>query len=188
MRAPIIALLTIFLCPAAVACSDDDAEDFTPGTATVISGTIMVPPSVDGSWVVRSVPALSGCGALNSLYQTESVLTIVQAGNDFEFTLTDSCGRAIPGGVGRVDPSRAVELITRFDRGLTATCTLSFKQERVGIVEIPANEFSGSVVLTITGSDIPGSDACDPSLPCSVSGTFTATRCPRSGCVVTCVP
>jgi hypothetical protein len=188
MRAPITALVPLVLCLAAVACSDDDAKDFTPGPGEILTGTVMVPPSVDGSWVLRSVPVLGGCGALNAIYQTETVLTIVQAGNALEFTLTDGCGRPVPGGVGRVDPARAVELITEIDRGLTATCTLTLKQERIGIVEIPANEFSGSDVLTIAGSDVPGSDDCDPSLPCSVSGTFTATRCPRSGCVTTCVP
>jgi hypothetical protein len=42
----------------------------------------------------------------------------------------------------------------------------------------------------ITGSDvlsITGLGACAAGVPCTVNGTFTATRCPASGCGLICI-
>ena len=180
---PALAFSLLFL-----ACNGDDADDVTLGPGPILAGSTMVTPSLQGSWVITSTPAASGCGALNVLFATEAVLTITQAGNTIEFALTDACGRPIPGGEGHVDAARIVELDTEVDRGLTATCTLKLEQVRIGSVGSPPDVFSGTDVLTISGSDDPADDDCDPSLPCSVSGTFTATRCLRSGCSVTCTP
>lgn len=171
-----------------IACGHDDAEDPSLGPGPILAGSTMVTPSLDGSWVITSTPAASDCGALNVLFATEAVLTITQAGNAIEFALADACGRPIPGGEGRVDPDRVVELGSEASRGLTSTCTLTVEQVRTGTVDSPPDVFSGTDVLTISGSDDPAADDCDPSLPCVVSGTFTATRCPRSGCAVACAP
>ena len=188
MRAPKTALLALGLCLVFTACTDDDAEGPKAGPGPILTGSPMVAPSVEGSWVLTSTPAVSGCGALNVLFASEAVLTITQAGNALEFALTDSCGRPIPGGEGRVDANQIVELNALVDRALTATCTLTVEQVRTGSVDSPPDVISGADVLTISGSDDSGADDCDPSLPCTVSGTFTATRCGRAGCEVTCEP
>jgi len=170
-----------------VGCSDDDDDGGgLPGPTLLLAGQSTTTPSVEGSWVLSATPAVAGCGAFNILFPTEAVLTIVQAGNTIEFSLADACGRPLPGGEGQVGPDRIVEMGSDLDRGLTANCTLKVDQVRIGPVETPPDVFSGSDVLTISGSD--DSAGCDPSLPCTVTGTFTATRCPRSGCAVTCLP
>jgi hypothetical protein len=182
-------LVAAVICLACVACSDDDnAKEFVPGAGPILTGTTTVTPTVEGTWVLTSTPAAGSCGALNVLYPTESVLTLVQAGNDLAFTVKDSCGRSIPGGRGRVEVAGTIELGSNSIRSLTPTCALKFTQALIGLVEKPPNVFTGSDVLTIDGSNVSGFDQCDVSLPCTVSGSFTATRCPREGCAVTCAP
>lgn len=175
----------------AVACSNDE-QGGRPGGTLNLAGQSTTTPSVEGSWVLSSTPGAAACGALNILFPTEAILTMAQAGNSIEFSLTDACGRPLPGGEGRIGTDRLVELASSVNRGLTADCVLEIEQVRIGPVETPPDLFSGSDMLTIRshleeGAD-PGSDLCDPSLPCTVTGTFTAMRCPRSGCAVTCVP
>jgi hypothetical protein len=166
-----------------------DAQDFQPTATTFLTGTSMIPPDLEGTWVVQSTPVASACGALNVLFATPTILTVgPPSRNAFDFTAADSCGRPIPEGNGTVDTAGNVRLTTDSRRRLTATCVLKLVQKRHGAVESPANIFSGTDVLEIAKVDQPGSDACDPTLPCTVSGTFTATRCPASGCSVTCTP
>ena len=166
-----------------------DAQDFEPTTTNFLTGTSSTPPGLEGTWLVQSTPVASGCGVLNVLFESPTVLTIGPlSANAFDFTLADSCGRPLPGGSGTVDAAGSVRLTADSRRRLTATCTLKLVQKRHGAVESPANIFSGTDVLEIAAVDQPGSDHCDPSLPCTVSGTFIATRCPRSGCAVTCTP
>jgi len=188
MRAPVVSVLAVVLCLAAVACSDDDPKEFVPGAGPILTGTTTITPSVEGTWVLTATPAASGCGALNVLYPVESVLTLAQTVNDLQFTLTDSCGRPIPGGSGRVEVGGTINLRSIALRALTPTCALRVNLRLDGLVEIPPNLFAGSDILSIDGSNITGLDQCDATLPCVVSGSFTATRCPREGCPVTCAP
>ena len=173
----------LLLCLVCVSCSNEEAKDGC--TTCQLTGVNAITPLLDGEWVLTSTPATAGCGPLNALFPTESVLTITQKGNVIEFGLADSCGRPIPGGEGRVDASQVVALGTQITRGVTSTCSLKLEQLRTGVLEVPPNICSGSDVLTLSPSDDPSSD-CGASLPCNVTGTFTAVRCPRSGCQVTC--
>lgn len=188
MRAGVTLLVTAIVCLGLVACSDDDPVEFVPGAGPILAGTVTITPEVGGTWVLAATPAAAGCGALNVLYPTESVLTLVQVGSDLAYTLTDSCGRTLPGGEGRVEVGGPIRLGSNVVRSLTPTCALIVTQTLDGLVATPPNLFTGSDVVTIDGSTAVAFDACDASLPCSVSGTFTATRCPREGCSVTCVP
>ena len=171
-----------------LACNrSGDAQDFEPTTTTFLTGTSSAAPNLEGRWLVQSTPVLSACGALNVLFVSPTVLTVgPQMKNAFEFTLADACGRPVPGGNGTVDLSGNVTLSAESRKRLTATCVLRLAQHRIGAVESPPNVFSGTDVLRISASEQSGSDACDATLPCTVSGTFTATRCPAAGCAVTC--
>ena len=181
------AMGSLCLALALAACNGGDAKDFKPTTTTFLTGTSSTPPNLEGSWVVQSTPVSSGCRALNVLFESPTVLTVgPQAADSFEFTLADSCGRPLPGGKGTYDAAGNVGLTADSRDRLTATCVLRLVRKQLGAVEFPANVFTGTDVLEIASSKQPGLDECDPSLPCRVSGTFTATRCPRSGCAVTC--
>jgi hypothetical protein len=171
-----------------LACNHSgDAQDFKPTTTTFLTGTSSTPPDLEGTWLVQSSPVSSACGALNVLFVSPTVMTVGPMSlNGFDFTLADSCGRPVPGGKGTVDLSGNVTLSSDARRRLTASCELKLVQKRLGAVESPPNLFSGTDVLTISASDQPGQDACSATLPCRVRGTFTATRCPRTGCAVTC--
>ncbi|HKQ96774.1 MAG TPA: hypothetical protein VJV75_02750 [Candidatus Polarisedimenticolia bacterium] len=188
MRPTHLLIATLALAGLSLACGDDDAEPVSVGPGVILTGTPKVTPRLQGSWVISSTPAFTGCGALNVLYEAQSVLTIAQVGGDIRFTLTDTCGRPIPGGEGTVDFNQIVELTAKTSRFLTTTCGLVIEQVRTGTVATPADQFSGSDVLTITPVDQPGLDDCDASLPCTVTGTFSATRCIRDVCAVACTP
>jgi hypothetical protein len=185
-----IALSLVCVAALALACNrSGDAQDFNPTTTSFLTGTSSVPPDLQGTWVVQSSPVSSGCGALNVLFVTPTVLTIGPMSlNGFDFTLADSCGRPVSGGKGTVDLSGNVSLSAESRKRLTATCVLRLAQHRIGAIESPPNVFSGTDVLKISASEQAGSDACAATLPCTVSGTFTATRCARTGCAVTCTP
>jgi len=188
MHARHLALPAALLCVMFAACDDDD-DPRSPGAGSPgVAGTSMTPPSLEGSWVVTSTPATSNCGPLNVIFENVAVLTIVQAGNDFDFSMKDDCGNPIPGGTGRVDPSGAVQFGTATTRPLTSSCMLDLTQEWAGLARTSADVINGSNLLTIAGSQLAGVDSCDPTLPCSVTGPFQAERCPRSGCSVTCTP
>lgn len=171
----------LFLGLALVACDNEEHEAIRGATANLAGGFTQTTPSIEGAWTYESVAAAPGCGALNSLFPTGGVLTLAQAGNGLEFALADECGRPLPGGDGTVATGGALELTSDETLLLTSTCTLLLHQVRTGSTGTPPETFSGTDVLTITGSGV-----CDPSLPCTVSGTFVATSCPRTGCVVSC--
>jgi hypothetical protein len=184
-----IALVLVCVASALACNRSGDAKDFNPTTTTFLTGTSSVPPDLQGTWLVQSTPVTSRCGPLNVLFVSPTVLTIgAMSFNAFDFTLADSCGRPVPGGKGTVDLAGHVTLTSDVKRRLTATCELKLAQKRLGAIESPPNLFSGTDVLTISSSDLAGLDDCSATLPCRVSGTFTATRCPASGCKVTCTP
>lgn len=186
---PRIALLLVCLATALACNRSGDAQDFTPATTSFLTGTSSVPPDLQGTWLVQSTPVASRCGPLNVLFVSPTVMTIgPMSFNGFDFTLADSCGRPVPGGKGTVDLSGHVTLNANANRRLTASCELKLAQKRLGAIESPPNIFSGTDVLTISNADQAGLDDCAATLPCRVSGTFTATRCPATGCSVTCTP
>jgi hypothetical protein len=185
-----IALALVCLAACLCGCNrSGDAKEFSPTTTAFLTGTSSVPPDLQGTWLVQSTPLASRCGPLNILFVSQTVLTVgPMSQNGFDFTLADSCGRPVPGGKGTVDLSGHVTLNSNANRRLTATCQLKLAQKRLGAVESPPNLFSGTDVLTVSNSDQAGLDDCAATLPCRVSGTFTATRCPPAGCAVTCSP
>ncbi|HZN01992.1 MAG TPA: hypothetical protein VFD06_00245 [Candidatus Polarisedimenticolia bacterium] len=172
-----------------IGCGEDD-DPRSPGVGSPgVAGTSMgSAQSLDGSWVITSDPENRNCGPLNALFETVTVMTIVQAGNDFNFTMVDNCGTSIPGGTGSIDPGGTVRFGTEASRSLTSTCRVLLSEDWTGFAQIPTDEFNGSNVLSIVNSHQPGQDDCGQSVPCTVSGSFIAERCPRSGCNVTCTP
>ena len=190
MHARTLALPAALVCLMFSACSDSDPRSpgaGTPGVAGSVTGGGSG-DALDGPWVVTSSPRTSNCGPLNVLFETTTVMTIAQAGNDFNFTMTDDCGTPIPGGTGSVDPGGTLTFRTEVNRNLTTTCQLRLTQDWTAFAQFPADQFTGSTVLSVVNSQQPGMSSCGPSLPCTVTGTFTAVRCPRTGCDVTCTP
>jgi hypothetical protein len=177
-----VALLSLVL---TVACSDDNPR--SPGAGTPgVTGVNNTSPSLEGSWVVQSTPLTSTCGSFNTMMEQTAVLTIVQAGNSFNFTMADDCGNPIPGGTGQIDPSGTVQLGTETTRTVNGTCAVRLTQDWTGVTRTSADMFSGTNVLSIQGQT--GQDNCSVTLPCTVNASFNATRCPTSGCQVTCTP
>lgn len=185
MTARRFAVPAALICLMFSACGDDD-DPRSPGAGSPgVVGETLIAPSLEGSWVVTSTPASSTCGPLNVVFEPTTVLTVMQAGNDFDFTMEDDCGNPLPGGTGSVDPSGAVSFGATTTRLLTTSCTLQLTQSWSGLARPPADVFNGATILTAAGSTVAG---CDPSLPCTVSGAFQAQRCPSAGCQVTCTP
>src|SRR5262249_12730817 len=114
------------------------------------------------------------------------VLTVVQAGNAFNFTLADDCGNAMPGGTGQIDPSGTLQLGNQADIPVSATCTVHATQDFTGVTRTGSDMFSGSNVLSLAQTG--GTTGCNATLPCTVTGSFSANRCPATGCQVTCTP
>jgi hypothetical protein len=102
MSARRYALPAAFLCSLLLgACNDDNPR--SPGAGTPgVTGSNNTSPSLEGAWVVRSTPLTSPCGALNTMMEATTVLTITQAGNAFNFAMADDCGNPLPGGTGQM--------------------------------------------------------------------------------------
>ena len=185
-----LALSAALLCLVFSACGSDD-DPRSPGAgSTGVVGTSLggTARTLDGFWVVTASPT-GTCGPLNALFESTTVLTIVQAGNDFDFTMEDDCGNPIPGGTGSVDPNGTLIFRSEVSRNLTTTCLLRLSQDWTGFAQLPGDTMTGSSVLSIVNSQQPGMDDCGTNtLPCTVTGPFTAERCPSSGCDVTCTP
>jgi len=185
MDARRFALPAAFLCLTLAACSDDNPR--SPGTGTPgVTGNNNASPSLEGSWVVQSTPLASSCGTLNTMMEATTVLTIVQAGNAFNFTMADDCGNPLPGGTGQIDPSGTVALGSETSRTVSSTCMVSLTQDWTGVARTPADMVSGSNVLSVAPQA--GMDGCNATLPCTVTASFNASRCPTSGCQVSCTP
>jgi hypothetical protein len=124
----------------------------------------------------------STCGFLNEFFPTDPLLLqMTQVGNDIAFELRDACGRRLPSGTGRVTPEGIVTFTSRVFEPLTSSCTLRLTEVRSGTVAVPPNAITGSDGLAIAEVG-----DCSPGVPCAVNGGFTATRCPESGCALTC--
>ena len=185
MEARRSAITAAFLCLAALAACND-SHPRSPGAGTPgVTGTTTTSPSLEGSWVLTSTPLTSNCGTLNTMFEGTTVLTVVQAGNAFNFTMTDDCRNPIPGGTGQIDPTGTVQFGNEANRTVSSSCTVNLTQDWTGITRNPTDMFSGSNVMNL--SPMTGS-TCNATLPCTVNGSFNATRCPASGCVVTCTP
>ena len=170
---------------ALAACSDSKPR--SPGAGTPgVTGSNNTSPSLEGSWVLTSTPLTSTCGSLNTMFEGTAVLTVVQAGNAFDFTMTDDCNNPIPGGTGTIDPTGAVQFGNEGSRTVSSTCTVNLTQDWTGITRMPSDTFSGGNVMNL--SPMTGASNCNATLPCTVNGSFNATRCPASGCQVTCTP
>jgi hypothetical protein len=180
------AITAAFLALAALtACHDSNPR--SPGAGTPgVTGSTTTSPSLEGSWVVTSTPLSSTCGPLNTMFEGTAVLTIVQAGNAFDFTMTDDCNNPIPGGTGQIDPTGTIQFGNETNRTVSSTCTVSLAQDWTGITRTPADMFTGANVLNV--SPMAGASNCNTTLPCTVHGSFNANRCPSSGCQVTCTP
>jgi len=176
-----VAMLSLAL---TAACNDDNPRSPGAGTPGVTGQTVS--QSLDGAWVVQSTPLTSTCGSFNTMMEQTTVLTIVQAGNAFDFTMADDCGNPIPGGTGQIDPSGTVQLGTESTRTVNSTCAVRITQDWTGVTRTTADMFAGTNVLSLQGQT--GQDTCSVTLPCTVNASFSATRCPASGCQVTCTP
>lgn len=172
-----VALPAAVLCLMFSACS---VNDDGPRPQSAVGGS-MDGPSLEGSWVVTTTPANGNCGQRFGMEQKVTVLKVVQAGNDFEFSMEDDCGNPIPGGTGSVDPGGVFSFSTVTTTPLIGSCTLQATETWSGAARMPADAFDGSRNLTVT-------DTCGGSNSCTVGGSFSAARCPASGCVVTCTP
>ena len=183
-----LALPAALLCLMFSACGDDD-DPRSPGAGSpgVVGASLGGSRSLDGPWVVTSSRGTSGCGPLNVLFATTTVMTIVQAGNDFSFTMEDACGNPLPGGTGSIDPGGTLIFRSEASRNLTVTCLLRLSQDWTGFAPPPGDTITGTSVLSVVNSQQPGMSNCGPALPCTVTGSFTAERC-RGGCDVTCTP
>ena len=190
MRARHLALPAALVCLMFSACDDDDPRSPGAGSPGVVGAT-MAGPSLEGSWLITSTPVNSSCGTLNGTLkalETVTVLTLVQAGNDFDFTMRDDCGTPIPGGSGSVDPSGAVSFDATTVQPVNATCTLQLRESWTGFARLPTDVFNGSNTVSVNASPLQGQNDCGTSLPCAVTSTFQAARCASTGCVVTCTP
>lgn len=187
MRARHLALPAAILCLTFAACDDDDPR--SPGAGTPrVAGAGVAGPSLEGFWLVTSTPVNNSCGAIDARLETVTVLTLVQAGSDFDFTMRDDCGTLIPGGTGRVDPSGAVSFDTVTVEPLDATCTLRVTQSFTGFARTPTDVFNGTSSVNVAASTLQGQNDCGTALPCTVTASFRAVRCPATGCQVTCTP
>ena len=185
MDARRFALPVAFLCLMLnAACHDDEPRSPGAGTPGVTGNSSS--PSLEGAWVVQSTPLTNTCGSLNTMMEQTAVLTIVQAGNSFNFTMADDCGNPIPGGTGQVDPSGTVQLGTESTRAVSPTCSVRLTQDWTGVTRTSTDMFSGTNVLSVEGQA--GQNNCSVTLPCTVNASFNASRCPASGCQVTCTP
>jgi hypothetical protein len=187
MDARRFAIITAAFLGLAAFAACNDSSPRSPGAGTPgVTGSTTTSPSLEGSWVVTSTPLTSTCGTLNTMLQQTAVLTIVQAGNAFNFTMTDDCNNPLAGGTGQIDPSGAVTFGNEGNQTVSSTCTVSLTQDFTGVTRTPADTFSGSDVLNV--SPMAGSNNCNATLPCSLTASFNANRCPTGGCQVTCTP
>jgi hypothetical protein len=168
---------------ALAACSDSHPR--SPGVGTPgVTGTTTTSPSLEGSWVLTAAPLTSSCGTLNTMFQQTTVLTVVQAGNAFSFTMTDNCNNPLNGGTGQIDPTGTVTFGNEGNRVVSSSCTVSLSQDWTGIARTPAGTISGSDIMNL--SSMAGANNCNATLPCTVTASFNADRCPATGCQVTC--
>jgi len=178
------ALTAAFLALASLAACND-SHPRSPGAGTPgVTGSTNTSPTLEGSWVLTSTPLTSSCGSLNTMFEGTAVLTVVQAGNAFNFTMTDDCNNPIPGGTGTVDPTGTVQFGNEATRTVSATCTVNLTQDWTGITRMPSDTFSGGNVMNL--APMTGASNCNATLPCTVNGSFNANRCPATGCQVTC--
>lgn len=190
MNARHFALPAAVLCLVLSACDDDD-EPRSPGAGTpgAVGQSFNGPftgQSIDGPWVVTTTPVSSSCGPISNIIENVMVLSIVQAGNEFDFNLEDDCGNPIPGGTGTIDPSGAVSFATLTSRRLSATCVVNVTTTWSGLARTSSDVISGSAVMNAAAT--PGLDNCTVPLPCTAAGSFRAEPCPGGNCAVTCTP
>jgi hypothetical protein len=177
---PMAAIAGLLLLPFA-SCNNDETSPVSAGPMDV-AGYAQIPPSMEGSWVIKSTRTGGTCGFPREFFNTDPLeLHVTQVGNDLVFDQRDGCGRALLAGTGTVTPAGIVTLSSETFEPLTTSCTLKLSQVRNGTAGTPPNTIAGSDVLNISGGP-----ACAGGVPCSVNGTFTATRCPAAGCGLAC--
>jgi len=176
--------LLVLVCLGCVGKNDEQAFEPLSGSGIPGSGIVRTTPQIEGAW--HSTTTLTGntCGSGILAPGDEQILEIIQSDTSLSLTIFSPCGTLLATGNGTVSLQDVMTL--NYDRSIvvTDTCRLRLRTTRVAAVRTDLERVGGNVTLNVSGIG-----DCGPGLPCQISGTFLAEKCPPVDCAFrTCQP
>lgn len=175
-----IGAVALSLLPILACTQSGDTDTTGPIAGGVNVGLVENVADLVGSWRLTTATTTDTCGTFSALLAQVAVVEITQFGTDIGIRLLSPCGTLVAEGTGTVDPSGAVRTSIDGSVAVDADCTLELDRTLIGSLNVDQNLISGADTLTVSAAGV-----CPAGLPCMVSGTFLALRCPPGDCSFT---
>ncbi len=153
---------------AALACHGNGAERLKaiPPTANLLAG----------EWHVTSTTSTDTCNPGSGVQPIQGYFSIQMNGASFAMG-----GVCCPNPIWGTGTTDGTIVMIQSNRTVISSSTCSWQIDEVDAGTVDAVGFSGGASLTVSAVG-----DCGPGFPCQIHGTFTAERCPSTGCGVMC--
>jgi hypothetical protein len=152
-------------------------DDGLPGSSPLRVGILVTLPHIEGDWHSGATVITDGCGTSIFPLVNETIIRVTQADTVLALEVSSACGTLLSEGTGTIDTNGAATLTYDEKIAVSTTCTLKLHHALTGTFNSSHDQVSGDQTITISALG-----DCGSSLPCQISESFLAQKCPPASC------